>query len=132
MLRVLLQPLRSPDRNLLRDDVTHSQVAVTLEPVTIVLCMEYVVGMASAECLGMTNATFSKTGTAVNKRFDAYIALAADNVSKLRNSDVFRVLSAAKSTKELTALVAYIKGNNPALSSTLDEDAKDVKEEKGW
>ena len=68
----------------------------------------------------------------INKRFDAYISLAADNVSKLRNSDVFRVLSAAKSTKELTALVAYIKGNNPALSSTLDEDAKDVKEEKGW
>ena len=57
MLRVLLQPLRSPDRNLLRDDVTHSQVAVTLEPVTIVLCMEYVVGTASAECLVMTNAT---------------------------------------------------------------------------
>lgn len=74
----------------------------------------------------------SKTGSAVNKKFDRYIALAADDLGKLRKSDVFRVLSEAKSAKELSALSAYIVENRADLKEGVADDAKDVVEEKGW
>lgn len=66
------------------------------------------------------------------KKFDRYIQLAADDIEKLRKSDVFRVLSEAKSAKELSALVAYITGKRSDLKSTLAEDAEELMGEKGW
>ena len=69
---------------------------------------------------------------AANKKFDGYIALAADDVKSLRKSDVYRVLSEAKSAKELKALAAYIVAGNAGLSSTVTDDAKEYSDEKGW
>ena len=67
-----------------------------------------------------------------NKKFDAYIALAADDIEHLRKSDVFRVLSEAKSAKELTALAAYITKGNSSLASAVTEDTPDVADEKNF
>jgi hypothetical protein len=69
---------------------------------------------------------------AKNKKFDGYIALATDDVKDLRKSDVFRVLSEAKSAKELKALSAYLLELRPDLKSTVEDDAKDVGDEKCW
>ena len=63
-----------------------------------------------AEVKQRLEAYLSKKGikVAANKKFDAYIALAADSLKNLRKADVFRVLSEAKTAKELSELVELI------------------------
>ncbi len=53
-----------------------------------------------------------------NHRFDQYISVAADDISRLRKPDVFRVMDLACSK---SGIAKYIKRHRPDLESEVDE-----------
>lgn len=53
-----------------------------------------------------------------NHRFDQYISVAADDISRLRKPDVYRVMELACSK---SGIAKYIKRHRPDLESEVDE-----------
>jgi hypothetical protein len=63
----------------------------------------------------------------VNAKAERHILIAADNVKKLRSSDVYRVLDEGVETKEQRQMVAqYIIDHRPELADEVHESLKDL------